>query len=391
MKTIIREDEELKIAAQILLEHYWIVRDKNPNEFDLIKKYEPKLRLWFRDKAGFELVVHRKLFAKLEKIPASPSEHMTLDPDTFKRPMDYAIFFCLLSFFESHYDKAFLISEYCEHMLATFGEKEQFLKNYPNRLSLIRIFKYAVKMGILIHRDGDLEHFENEVLYKVPQLARYFVRPFSCSVKEGLADYNVWLYNSKLIGHSHRNMYRKLLLEPVFLFSENETEDIEYAKKQRLIIEKDIAVHTPFQIEFFKEGLITVRDESEGRMVSDYPSDTPISDIVLQLAEILKIRYLQSEIEPEDNGCYIVSRLEWEECLIGIKSEVGEYWSQHYSTLSHNKLIQEIEDYLISWKMLHVSNKHTVSIAPHMLRITGKITSRGEKLHEMVTQPGSTN
>jgi uncharacterized protein (TIGR02678 family) len=387
LRKITRDDERLKKAAQLLLEQYWVVRDKHPDEFDLIKKYEPRLRVWCRDKAGYNLIVHRKMFAKLEKIPANPSEHINLDADTFKRSMDYAIFFCLLSFFESYYDKAFLISEFCEHMLSTFAEKERFLKDYSNRLSLIRVFKYAVKMGILIHRDGDLENFENEVLYKVPHLARYFVRPFPCMVNEGLTNQNAWLNTTLSILQPQQRIYRKLLLEPIFLFSENDEQDVKYTKIHRAIFEDDFADHTPYHIEYFNEGIVTVRDEPQGRMISDYPSDTPISDIALQLAE--KLKYLSNELVPDDEGWFSLSRLAWEEYVREDKTENGEYWSQHHSQLSFSKLLQEIEAYLSSWNMLFDSSNHTVRIAPHMLRITGAVVKKGERIHEMVAQSNS--
>jgi len=391
LRRIAHDDEALKKAAQLLLEQYWIVRDKSPDEFDIIKKYEPRLRSWFRDKAGYNLSVHRKIFAKLEKIPASPNEHIILDTDTFKHPMDYAMFFCLLSFFESHYDKAFLISEFCEHMLSTFGEKDQFLKDYSNRLSLIRVFKYAVKMGILIHRDGDLEHFENEVLYKVPQVARYFVRPFPCMVNEGLTNPYAWLKTTMSILQPQQRVYRKLLLEPSFLFSENDDECVQYARIQRDVIEVDFSDHTPYHIEYFKEGIVTVRNEPQGRMISDYPSDTPISDIALQLAEKFKLKYLSNELEPDDDGWYSLSRVVWEESVLENKTENGDYWSQHFSQLSFSKLLQEIEAYLSSWNMIDGTSNHTVRIAPHMLRITGSVAQKGERLYEMATLSHSTN
>ncbi|MDU0203991.1 DUF2398 family protein [Paenibacillus sp. MAH-36] len=123
--------DDLKRDSRLLLEQYWIVREEQQEEFDLVKKYESQLKTWFREKLGLELVIHRKVFARLEKIPAEANEYTVLEPDVFKSSMDYTVLFALFAFFEGRYDETFLISDFCEELRSTLGEQDdKFLEKH---------------------------------------------------------------------------------------------------------------------------------------------------------------------------------------------------------------------------------------------------------------------
>ncbi|SDN61601.1 TIGR02678 family protein [Paenibacillus sp. yr247] len=380
-----KTEDGLKKASRLLLEQYWIVREEQQEEFDLVKKFEPQLKIWFREKLGFELVVHRKMFARLEKIPAVASEHMVLEPDVFKSSMDYTILFSLFAFFEGRYDETFLISDFCEELRANLGEQdEKFLEKHRNRLSLIRVFKYTMRMGILIHRDGDIDAFEKEVLFKIPPIARFFIRQFPCAVRDGLQ--NPDLFTGLPPKERRQRIYRTLLLEPALLFSRQEPEDVQYIKKQFPVLKKDLFIHTHFQAEFYTEGVICVRRDPEGSTMRDFPADSSISDLALQLAECLKLKYLNSDIMPDDAGSITMNRFDWEEMLLQLKNENSSYWKTDYADLKLESLDKEITRYLMSWGMIERPDAHTVIIAPHVVRVTGKIYLKGEQVNEVETE-----
>ncbi|WP_010492532.1 TIGR02678 family protein [Paenibacillus elgii] len=374
--------DELKRASRLLFEQYWIVREEQKEEFDLVKKYEPQLKIWFREKLGFELVVHRKMFARLEKIPSVANEHMVLNTDVFKSSMDYTILFSLFAFFEGRYDETFLISDFCEELRTNLGEQdEKFLEKHRNRLSLIRVFKYAMRMGILIHRDGDIDAFEKEVLFKIPPIARFFIRQFPCAVRDGLKNSDLFIGLPQQ--ERRQRIYRKLLLEPALLFSRLEPEDVQYVKKQFPMLEKDLFNFTPFQAEYYREGVVCVRRDPEGSTLRDFPADSSIADVALQLAEILKLAYLNSDILPDNAGWVTMNQLDWERMLIKLKNENSPYWKADYADLKLESLDREITRYLMSWGMFERPDAHTVRIAPHVVRVTGKIFLKGEQFNEV--------
>jgi len=375
--------DELRQASRILLDQYWIVREEQREEFDLVKKFEPQLKTWFREKLGLELVVHRKMFARLEKIPAAATEHLVLDADVFKSAMDYTILFALFAFLEGRYDETFLISDFCDELRSNLGEQdEKFLEKHRNRLSIIRVFKYAMRMGILINRDGDIEAFEKEVLFKVPPIARFFIRQFPCSVSEGLR--NTDLFIGLEPEARRQRIYRKLLLEPSLLFSYmTDVEDVQFVKKEFPIIDKELYNFTPFEAELYQEGIICNRNDPEGSTLKDYPADSSISDIALQLGEVLKLAYLNGDLYPDNFGWITLSRLDWERLIKQLKIENSPYWKSEHADLRLDLLDREITSYFKAWGMIERPDDHTVRIAPHVVRITGKILHKGDQGNEL--------
>ncbi|CAG7651667.1 TIGR02678 family protein [Paenibacillus allorhizosphaerae] len=377
--------EELRQASNLLLEQYWILQEEQPKDFELVRTHESLLRTWFRERLGYDLIVHRKIFARLEKIPARGSDNMALDPDVFKTPMDYTVLFALLSFLESRYDLTFLISEFLEELRIIIGEEDHlFLEKHRNRLSIIRVFKYAIKTGILINRDGDIDTFEKEVLFKVPSVARYFLRPFPCEVQEGLENPSLWAHLPE--EDIKQRVYRLLLLEPALLFSEMAPEEVQYVKRNASFIAKDILEYTPFRFELYAEGAMLIRSDPEGSMARDYPSDSSLSDVALHLAERLKEYYLDHSLHPDHAGLVMMSTLEWRRHLLNLKKEYGTYWKKEYAVdLTDNKLVEEITKYLESWNMVQRPDAHSVRLSPTIVRVTGKIVDKGEPKNELET------
>ncbi|MDF2651319.1 MAG: hypothetical protein K0Q73_7124 [Paenibacillus sp.] len=380
-----KQEADLKKATELLLEQYWIVQEDHPREFEIIKTFEQQLKAWFREKMGYELVIHRKMFARLEKIPAQANEYMVLDTEAFKTALDYTVLFSLLAFIETRYEEAFIISEFLNELRLNLGnENRQFLEKHRNRQSIIRVFKYAVKMGILEKRDGVIEEFEKEVLFKVPSIARFFIRQFPCEVQEGLQNPELWTGLTE-VDRSQR-LYRHLLLEPAIIFSEIETQDVQYLIHNFPVMAQDVYDHTPFRLEQYIEGVVAVRSDPEGSSMRDFPSDSSLSDVALQIAECLKLSYLDHELFVDRTGWVDMSSLDWHKLILDLKDKYGVYWKKDFSeNLKADKLVEEISNYLVSWNMLKRVDAHTWRISPHMVRVTGKIVDKGELKSELET------
>ena len=107
-------DEKAKEAAEHLLEQFWILRDQEPEKYQLVREREQALRNYFLDKMGFRLILHRH-FAKLEKVPAEPESWMGIQ--SFKHTRDYVLLCCLMGYLENKtVDEQFLLSTLCEEL-----------------------------------------------------------------------------------------------------------------------------------------------------------------------------------------------------------------------------------------------------------------------------------
>lgn len=68
-------DERACEALGYLLGQFWILREKEPEKYQLVRDRERVLRGYLLDKLGLNLIVHRH-FAKLEKVPVVPQVWM---------------------------------------------------------------------------------------------------------------------------------------------------------------------------------------------------------------------------------------------------------------------------------------------------------------------------
>ena len=116
------EKEELRQAAELLLEKQWILRREMPEEYFLIRRYEKRLREYFREKCGWPLLVNARYY-KLEKIPAVPQAFMGIA--AMQSPEDYVLLCCTMAFLEEQeIDGQFLLGELCEALLSYYPQAE---------------------------------------------------------------------------------------------------------------------------------------------------------------------------------------------------------------------------------------------------------------------------
>lgn len=216
-------DETAKEGAQYLLERFWILREKEPEIYQQIRRRENALKNFFLEKMGLTLIVHRQ-FVKLEKFPVEPEPWMGIENFTTIR--DYVLFACLMAFLEGkNVDEQFLLSDLCEEIKSIYPPFEELdWTHYEHRKSLVRALQTASDQDLVKTVDGDIGGFSfsesNEVLYEVPLVARYFLRSFP---KE-LTGFNTIddflniddLTSGEQLGLKRRHrIYRKLFLSPV--------------------------------------------------------------------------------------------------------------------------------------------------------------------------------
>ena len=169
-----------------LLENYWFVKDINPEEYRNIKNdITDEMQNFIKYKLGYKLIVNQYVI-KLEKIPGIPKSFMgILEFDT---KMEY-MFLCLILIYleEKTRGEQFILSElldYIQNIIVeiNLNDIEIDFTKYSHRKSIVKVLKFIKEMAFIKLYDGDenkfAENIENDILYEVTGVSKYFTRNF---------------------------------------------------------------------------------------------------------------------------------------------------------------------------------------------------------------------
>ncbi|RJX22574.1 MAG: TIGR02678 family protein [Desulforudis sp.] len=375
-------DNAAREAAEHLLEQFWIRRDEEPEKYQSVREREQVLRSYFLDKAGFRLILHR-YFAKLEKIPAEPESWMGIQ--TFHHPRDYAVFCCLLAYLESKaVDEQFLLSDLCEELRAVYpGDDALDWTHYEHRKSLVRVLRTSADLGILKVVDGTIEGFnyaeDNEVLYEVPVVARYFMRSypkdlFQFATKEEIlaADWPEGV--DEALKRRHR-VYRRLLLSPVMYSRDTVEADFLYLRNYRHRVREDIEKHTGFCFELYRNAALLTLPEQRVRFTL-FPDNKAISDIAIQFAAVARERRAEDDIPLQFDGILGLTIPDFQKWVRICKERYGAGWSKQYREAGISQTAKELLAFLVEWKMAERDPETAaVHLRPLLARTTGRYPS----------------
>ena len=108
---------------EILLDHYWLVKEDNKDLFYRVKDRITKLKNFLSEKLGYRLIINQHVI-KLEKIPGSAQPFMGIQD--FSHPQEYLLLCLLLMFLEDRSrDEQFVLSEITEFISANNLGKEK--------------------------------------------------------------------------------------------------------------------------------------------------------------------------------------------------------------------------------------------------------------------------
>lgn len=372
-------DEVAKEAAEHLLEQFWILRDQEPEKYQLIRDREQVLRTYFIEKLGYRLIIHRQ-FAKLEKVPAEPEPCMGLQ--SFKHPRDYVLLCCLMAYLENKaVDEQFLLSNLTEELQSLYpGDEGLDWTHYEHRKSLVRVLQFVAENHVLKVVDGEVSDFNytesHEVLYQVPLTARYFLRSFPKDLlqfqtgAEILAAEAIGEEESTGIARRHR-VYRMLFLSPGMMLKGADDPDFLYLRNYRHRIREDIEKHTDFQFELYKNTALLTLGERKSRYTL-FPDSRAICDIALQFAgEVLKQRK-ENQIPLQQNGSIYLTSVEFIQWVKICKELRGHGWSKQYREMALDGIAKELLELLIDWKMATVDGETgIIYLYPLLVRTIG--------------------
>ena len=365
-------DERNREALRILFEQFWILRAKEPEKYRLIREREQKLKRYVTDKYGLELIVHQH-FIKLEKIPVNPRGWMGLQ--AFTKPMDYALFCCVLAFTEQEIqDGQFLLSTLVEELQILYpGEYPLDWINTRHRRSLVRVLKEMIELSLLQLVEGDIEEFQNtkdtQVLYELTPYTRYFMR----SYPDSLLDYYTTseLLSGEWKRHSQdlrrKRVYRQLMMEPFVYRKVEFDEDFDYIRKFRNRLRDDFELNTPFKLEVFKNVALLTIPESSNKYTL-FPDRRSIVDAALQT--MAEVRSSKANLTICEFGRIRLPKAELVSLVQRVKDKYGAKWAKKHRDESLDETTNGIIKTWQEWQMADTSEDgRLVTILPGAARM----------------------
>lgn len=385
--------DETREALVLLLEKDWVVREEQPEQYNLIRRHEPQLRRYFFEKCGWRLIQNPQ-FYKLEKIPAQPQSWMGIDD--FQQPRDYALLCCVMAFLEEKsVDEQFLLSDLCESMLALYPHEQETggrlnWENYEHRRSLVRTLNFTTSTGLLRLIDGDGEQFalrrEGEALYEVTLLARYFLR----SYPKDLQNYDSMqalqaaeLFDDEAVTGMGRRVriYRQLLLTAVYNAAEARPEDFAYLRNMQRRLREELENYTGLQLELYKDCAMLTSPERTGWCNQIFPFHrSGIHAVMLHFAALCR----EQGNNPWQEQ---LSAVEFERLVQICRERYGAGWTKDCREQSVAKLAGNLLYELMDWGMA-VCDEETgfIELRPALGRLAGRypedyrpVTGREEK------------
>lgn len=350
--------EELREALTLLLEHYWLVREHQPEAYSLIRRHEADLRRYVFEKCGWHLLQHPQ-FYKLEKIPAQPQSWMGLRE--CQQPRDYALLCTMLAFIEEKdVEDQFLLSDLCDSLLALYPHEQGCggrlnWENYEHRRSLVRALQVLVALGALRLVDGDSEQFamrqEGEALYEITVLSRYLLRAYP---KDMQAYHDMQALQAAesfdddaVTGKGRRvRIYRQLLLTPVYSAADARSEDFSYLRNMQRRLREEMENYTGLQLELYKDCVMLTSPERSGWCSEIFPSQrSGLHAVLLHAAALYRRERL------ETGGDKPLSSVDFEGFIERCRTCHGSGWTKEYRELPLSRLAVHVLEELVDWGM----------------------------------------
>lgn len=365
-------------ALQLLLENFWILREQNKEDYYIIRDQEAHLKPFLEEKLGYKLIINPHM-VKLEKVPGEAEYWMGIED--FKNPMDY-VFLCLILAFleEKSPEEQFVLSNITEYIQTTYpGDEKVDWTLFSHRKSLVRVLNFMTNTGIIQVNDGQQDRFsqdeKTEVLYENTGVSGYFLRSFGRELGASANTENLlndeWPEGDLNKGNLRRfRVYRKLILSPVVYNQGVDDQDFLYIKNYRNTLQRDFEEYLDAKLHVHKNCAFLIYPHSS-YLKSFFPDIRNISDIILQLSGILRDKINDGKITVNTDDTIELTQSDFYDLILEVRKEFKAGWYKSYRELSTDKLVEEVTETMMSWKMLEKDEKLRLF---KILPIVGKFT-----------------
>ena len=368
-----------------LLENYWFVKDMNQESYNLVKQdLTDEIQDFIKNKLGYKLIVNPYLI-KMEKIPGKPQEFMGIQE--FDTKLEY-VFLCLILIYleERTRGEQFILSgliDYIQNLVAEvdINDIKIDFTIYSQRKSMVKVLKFIKEMGFIKLYDGDenkfAENIENDVLYEVTGISKYFMRNFSSNI----TDCNLYtdIYEKEQLGleqdkgkERRQRVYRRLFTENV-VYKENENDqDYNYIRNYRNAINQDVDKMLESTLEVHKNGAYILLVENKN-FKHTFRTNNGISDVILFVNRVIKEKINSKEYQKDINDLVMISEIQLTKLVREVKTRFSKGFSKEYREMEEDKLVLDIVEYMKQFDMIR-ENKDTKEyiIMPIISKIIGK-------------------
>ena len=380
-----KEKEELREAAELLLESQWVLRQETPEAYFLIRRYEKRLVEYFREKCGWPLLVNAQ-FYKLEKIPAGEQAFMGIE--AMQSPEDYVLLCCTMAFLEEQeVEGQFLLGDLCEALLGYYPSdalESLNWESYDRRKALIRVIHYLLEIGVLRAVEDDSEAFlrggmtngnpAGEALYEVTILARCFLRSYPRDIREyasadalcaadfsGNGDDTAGMLRRK----RHR-IYRSLLLQPVYYRTAAVEEDFVYLRNMYSRMNAEFNDLFSLELELYQNAVMAVSYDRSSWFQNIFPYRLRgAHDVILHFSRVWRE-------QPGWQAKTLLSPHEFQHFLEQLLQSCGAGWTKEFREMGGKRLSQTILSEMTLWGMAEVEkDTGLVRLLPALFRLSG--------------------
>ena len=368
-----------------LLENYWFVKELNPDNYNMVKQdLTTETQDFIKNKLGYKLIANPYLI-KLEKIPGKPQSFMGIQ--SFDTKLEY-IFLCLILIYLEERTKGeqFILSgliDYIQNIILEINLEDIKIDFtiYSQRKSMVKVLKFIKEIGFIKIYDGDenkfAENIENDVLYEVTGISKYFMRNFATNIAD-CENYNDIFENEQLgleqdKGKERRQrVYRRLFTENVVYKENQDDQDYNYIRNYRNAINQDVDKMLQSTLEVHKNGayILLVDDKSFKNV---FPANNGISDVTLFINTLISEKVKTGELKPQINDFIYISKIAFEKIVREAKKRYSKGFSKEYREMPEERLQDEIVKYMKQFDMIRESKEtEEYIIMPICFKIIGK-------------------
>lgn len=366
-----------------LLENYWILNDQDNEKYEQIRQeLDEKTLNFIKQKLGYKLIINPYLI-KLEKVPGIPKSFMGIKE--FSGKLEY-VFLCLILIFleEKSRKEQFILSQLIDYIQSSsteinLGEVVIDFNIFKQRQAMVRVLKYIRDLGFIKLYDGDenkfAENIENDVLYEVTGVSKYFVRNFTSNI----TDCNLYtdIYEQEQLGleqdkgiERRQRVYRRLFTENVVYNEKQDDQDYLYIKQFKNTISQDVDQMLDSSLEIHKNGAYILLAEHEPFKNVFPVQNKAIVDIVLFFNTIIINMKEEQKFTIEANDTIIISKEEFSQIVRKLKEDYGKGFSKEYREMNEEELEEQIFDFMEEYDMIRKEEKQ-YRIMPICFKIKG--------------------
>ena len=367
-----------------LLEDYWILNDQDNEKYEQIRQeLDDKTVNFIKQKLGYKLIINPYLI-KLEKIPGIPKAFMGIKE--FSSKLEY-VFLCLILIFleEKSRKEQFILSQLIDYIQSgsteiDLGEVVIDFNLFKQRQAMVRVLKYIRDLGFIKLYDGDeskfAENIDNDVLYEVTGVSKYFVRNFTSNI----TDCNLYtdIYEQEQLGldqdkgiERRQRVYRRLFTENVVYNEKQEDQDYLYIKQYKNVIAQDVDQMLDSSLEIHKNGAYILLAEHEP-FKNVYPAtNRAISDVVLFFNTILIDMLEENKLSKEQNDTIVISEIEFSQIVKLLKQKYSQGFSKEYREMNEQDLETQIYNCMEEYEMM-IKEEKQFRIMPIAFKVKGR-------------------